>query len=253
MTKSQRLAVTISETRQALNGQLAERNKLPEADEPSEEMIAKIDQLTRKLNSLEVEYRAQLVTEDDDETRERNADPAPEPQERELRSLMARSSLVPFLMEAVADRTLDGVEHECRQAVLGDHAESGTVPLDLLLPVDVLEQRAGSLEVRADAVTPVASAALADGSQASVLERVFTRTVAARLGVAMPSVPVGAANYPIMTAGTTAKNGGRQCTSRCRSGNAHGSHAGTDPADGRVSVPHPPDSATPKLRVDPPS
>ena len=37
-----------------------------------------------------------------------------------------------------------------------------------------------------------------------MLERVFTRSIAARLGVAMPSVPVGAANYPIMTSGTAA-------------------------------------------------
>ena len=42
------------------------------------------------------------------------------------------------------------------------------------------------------------------GSQASVLERVFTRSIAARLLVSMPSVPVGSANYPIMTSWTTA-------------------------------------------------
>ena len=42
------------------------------------------------------------------------------------------------------------------------------------------------------------------GTQAPVLERVFSRSIAARLLVSMPSVPVGSANYPIMTAGTDA-------------------------------------------------
>ena len=79
--------------------------------------------------------------------------------------------------------------------------------IDLLLNPDESETRAqtqSQTEYRADTVTPVDSPALADGSQASVLERIFTRAVAAKAGVSMPSVPVGAAVYPIMTSGTAA-------------------------------------------------
>ena len=62
------------------------------------------------------------------------------------------------------------------------------------------------LELRqTDAVTPVDAAALADGSQAAIAARVFTRSVAGRLGVAIPTVPAGSAVYPIMVSGTTAE------------------------------------------------
>lgn len=206
MTKSQKLNLELSETRQALNEAIEVRNKLPDDQDPDQELIDKIDGLTRKLRNMEVEYRAALVTEGEDENRREQE--APDGEARERYDLLARASLVPFLREATDGTPVTGVELEARAAVFGDETGDGsTVPLDLLLPVEELEIRARlarGLEVRADTVTPVAAAALVDGSQAPVLERIFTRTIAARLGVAMPAVPIGAANYPIMTTGTTA-------------------------------------------------
>ena len=130
-------------------------------------------------------------------------------EERERRRILADSSIVPFMAEALEGKKLDGREAEVRAAVLGENA-GNEVPIDLLLNTNWLEQRAlfaeGKLELRqTDAVTPVDAAALADGSQAAIAARVFTRSVAGRLGVAIPTVPAGSAVYPIMVSGTTAE------------------------------------------------
>ena len=204
MTDSQRLQIQASEARSELNKLIEARNKLPEGTEPDQEAINKLAEATRRVSNLEVEYRAALVSEQEQEEQRRAVDPDGEETERS--KLLARSSVVPFILEATEGKALDGAEREVRAAVLGDDAGAAMMPIDLLLPPDELERRAapGEWEKRADTVTAVASAALADGSQAPMLERIFTRSIAARLGVAMPSVPVGAAVYPIMSTGTSA-------------------------------------------------
>ena len=197
MTNSARLAVRISETRSTLNGLIEDRNKLPEGKEPESEAIAKMDGATKSLQGLEVEYRAALVTETSESDEQEQEEP--DAQEKEIDKLFARASIVPFVMEAVEDRAVEGAEKELRAAALGDDsAEAGRQ-----FPVEMLTLP-GTVEHRADSVTPIAAGALADGGQAPVLPRVFNRSVASRLGVAMPAVPVGAHVYPIMTAGTTA-------------------------------------------------
>ena len=203
MTESQRKAIALSEARTGLNAAIERRNKLPADTDPTAEDVNAMDAATRKVSALEVEYRAALVTEQDAEQARAVADPDGE--ETERRRILARANVMPFVMEATEGKRVDGAELEVRSAILGD-AGDGHMPIDLLLAPDELERRASNrpIEHRADAVTPVAAAALADGSQASVLERVFSRSIAARLGVAMPSVPVGDAVYPIMAAGTTA-------------------------------------------------
>ena len=207
LTEAQRLTLQVSEARQALNGLIEARNKLPDGQEPDAESIRRMDEATRRVTSLETEYRAAVVIEAGEQ--EKRDQDAPDGEEVERRRLLARSSVVPFILEATEQRALDGAERECRAAVLGDLTKNQLttggimMPIDLLLPPDEVETRAQT-EYRADTVTPVDSAALADGSQASVLERIFTRSVAARLGVSMPSVPVGASVFPIMTGGTTA-------------------------------------------------
>ena len=200
MTSSQRLTLQVSEARQHLNGLIEQRNKLPADKEPDAESIRRMDEGTRRVQALETEYRAAIVVEAGEE--EHRNETAPDSEEVERRRLLARSSVIPFIAEATDGRHVDGAESECRAAVLGDDG-GNQMPIDLLLPPDEVETRSQT-EYRADAVTPVAAAALADGSQSSVLERIFTRSVAARLGVAMPSVAVGATVYPIMTSGTTA-------------------------------------------------
>ena len=205
MTESQRKSLGLSEARSALNTLIEKRNKLPNDQEPTADDTAAMDTATRKVSALEVEYRAALVTEHETETR--RAAEGPDGEEMEKRRLLTQAKVLNFVGEAVDGRRLDGAELEVRKAVLGDEANDCTMPVDLLLPAAELEHRASNrtMEHRADSVTPVAAAALSDGSDASVLERVFTRSIAARLGVAMPSVPVGAAVFPIMSGGTTAR------------------------------------------------
>ena len=200
MTESQRLTLQVSEARQHLNGLIEARNKLPADKEPDAESIRRMDEGTRRVQALETEYRAAVVVETGEE--EHRNQESPDGEEVERRRLLSRSSVIPFIAEATDGRHVDGAEAECRAAVLGDDG-GNQMPIDLLLTSDEVERRSQT-EYRDDAVTPVDAAALADGSQASVLERIFTRSVAARLGVAMPSVAVGAEVYPIMTSGTTA-------------------------------------------------
>ena len=204
VTESQKKSLELSTARTALNGLIEKRNKLEAGKEPTTDDINAMDSATRKVSALEVEYRASLVVEQDAEQARAAADPDGE--ETERRRILARASIMPFIDEAVEGKRITGVELEVRKATLGEDATDNHLPVDLLLAPEELERRASNrpVEYRADTVTPVAAAALADGSQASVLERVFSRSIAARLGVAMPSVPVGAAVYPIMATGTTA-------------------------------------------------
>ena len=195
MTNSQRLALKGSEQRSALNALIEKRNKLPDGEELSAEDMTAMDNATKGVQRLEVEYRAAVVQEDA-EAKEQATD-EPDGEQKEINSLLARASIVPFIVEAMEHKAVDGVEAELRSATLGDELGVSHFPLDLLAQPSVLEERA-------DTATSVAAAATGDGTVASVLERVFTRTVASRLGVSMPSVPAGSAVYPIMTGGTTA-------------------------------------------------
>jgi len=203
MLQSQRLSVQISEHRQELNQCIEERNKLPSDQEPSAEQVAKMDKLTKKLQALEVEYRAALTSEDTTENRTEDEGDA---ETRERETLLAESSLLPFLYEAMDDAKVDGREAECRAAILGDRA-GRLVPVDLLMPpgadADLVEHRVDAVTTAAGADTS-ALAAAGPRNQADVLPRIFTRSIAARLGVSMPSVPAGQSVYPVMTAGTTA-------------------------------------------------
>jgi len=118
--------------------------------------------------------------------------------------LRDRISLARY-MQGIADESVpDGAERELRQELkLGDNS----IPLEALLPTP---------EERADAVSPqnaAGNAALGFGTinqtTGPMLNRVFTATDAAFLGVAMPTVPAGERVYPVMTGGTTAAMEGR--------------------------------------------
>ena len=195
MRKSQELTIKLSEARERLNKVIEKRNKVPEGERPSADLVAEMDTATKAIPPLEVEYRAAMLAEDAEDEQARREDPDAE--QREFDKLLRGASIMPFLAEALDGKEAGGKESEIRAKLLGDEARAGQVPFEMLLPP-------GDAEQRADDATTVAAAVKTQGTQASVLERVFTRTIAARLLVSMPSVPVGSANYPIMTAGTTA-------------------------------------------------
>lgn len=195
MTDSQRLSVQLSEARSTLNECIEKRNKLPEGTDPAAADVQAMDDASKQVRELEVRYRAAVTkeggeTDEKPEAEQRTVDG----EERERRRLLADSSVVPFLRQAVEGVKVEGREAELRKAILGDEADETFMPIDLLLP---------TREVRVDAVSAVAASA-EGANQQPILSRVFTRSIAARLGVAMPSVAVGDAVYPVMTAGTTA-------------------------------------------------
>lgn len=190
MTARQKLELKRSELRK----KLAELAGLPE---PTAEQLTEIETRSKEFQSVETQWQALVLSEGDDkgnlETREE-----PEDSEgKEIRELRGKVSLSGYIAEALEQRSAEPVD-EYRAAVLGDEGNvPGKVPWEMLLPPDP-----EPLETRA--VTPVADSAVSAGTRASVLERVFTRSVAARLDVDVPSVAVGEAVYPVMLSGTTA-------------------------------------------------
>ena len=199
MKKSQQLQLQISEKRESLNTLSGEIQKIPTDQNPTEEQRQQLNSGNEELRGLETRFRAAVIQEDSEA--EKAIEVSPDAEHREKTNIFSKCSIVPFLLEAAQGKDCSGPEHEYRQAQLGDEARQGLIPIEML-EVRAPERRA--VEHRADAVTPVAAAAHSPGSQANVLERIFSRSIAARLLVSMPAVPVGQANFPVMLTGTTA-------------------------------------------------
>ena len=171
---------------------------LLDKEDRSDDDKSRLAELTREMRSLEGDIQAALLVEEEPSTETRETGDGEDAEKKELDGLLERASILPYFGEAVSGRDVQGVEHEIRSGLLGDDARGGLVPFEMLLP--------DGREERADAATTVAAAARTPGSQASVLERVFTRSIAARLMVSMPMVEVGQANFPVLASGTTAEN-----------------------------------------------
>ena len=210
MKKSQQLQLSISTARERLSKVVEKRNAVAQGQPVSTDILKEMDEASKAIQPLEIEFRAAMIQEDNEEKKQKTI--SPDSQEIEKRALVSKASIVPFILEAANNKAVEGVEHEARSALLGDEAKQGLIPFELLLPPEKIEERA-------DTVTPVASAAVTPGAQASILERVFSRTIAARLLVSMPTVPIGTANFPVMLTGTEAANVG--------AGSAHGATAGS--------------------------
>ena len=195
MRKSQELTIKLSEARERLNRAIEKRNGLPVGQDPDADLIGELDQAAKAIPPLEVEYRAAITAEAAED--EAAARENPDAQRREYSALEARCSVTAFMAEAVTDRPLTGPEAEYRREEMGETAAEGFLPLRLLAEPRT-EERA---EHRA--VTPVADAAAGLGSQADIMGRIFERSIASQLRVAMPSVPMGTRTWPILTGGTT--------------------------------------------------
>ena len=193
MTKLQKLQLEQSEKREKLNA-------LNALDKLTLEQRAELQPLVDRLTELEPELRAAIAAEPDPDDKTKKTEPKDE--EKEVRKLQQRARLQPFVREALEYKPVDGAEAELRAAVMPGAGEG--IPFELLLTP---EQRAALWDqpkAEERAVTPVADSAKSDGSRSAVLERVFTRSVAARLGVSFDTVETGASVYPVMLTGTTA-------------------------------------------------
>lgn len=188
-TRLQKLQLRQSELR-------TEMGTLLDKEDRSDEDRTRLSELTREMRSLEGDLQAALLIEEEPATETRETPKGEDAEQKELDGLLQRASILPFMSEAMSGRDCDGVEHEVRAGLLGDGARGGLLPVEMLLPDD--------REERADVATTVAAAARTPGSQASVLQRVFTKSIAATNKVSMPMVEVGQANFPILSGGTSA-------------------------------------------------
>ena len=179
MLKSQKLQLELSELRQKINALNGE-------DDLADEQRAELDAATKRHTDAEIEFRAAVVAEstaDAEAKAEAEAGANGDGEQAELRALVADARCGNYLAAAVEHRALDG-----REAELNAHLglAGNVVPFECL-------------ETRADATTT--APATTSTQQHPILARVFARTSAAFLGVDMPMVATGEANYPVFTTG----------------------------------------------------
>ena len=99
-----------------------------------------MDSATKAIQPLEVEYRAALTAEGEEDEQARREDPDAE--QREFDKLLSGASIMPSLNEALDGKAATGKEHEVRAKLLGDEARAGQIPFEFLLPPDDAEHRA---------------------------------------------------------------------------------------------------------------
>ena len=156
-------------------------------DEMTDAERTEVDTLTKRLQEVEVEFRAAVML---DETHEVRTEGTTEG--RELRELIGRASLGAIFHATLEHRMTEGAERE-----LQDHLglAGNQVPLALL-------------EMRATGVTPAPAGV--GQNQSTIIPAVFPMSCAAYLGVDMPRVGVGDAVFPVLTtsadAGVPAEN-----------------------------------------------
>ena len=186
MTKRQKLELEQSEKRQKINELLGK-------DELTDEERAELETLTKRMQQIEVEMRAAIVAEGEEESRaaelfEDNGETA------EVRALRGRVRLGAYLEAALEQRSVTGAEAAFNAAL---EIPAGRFPLELLAPEPRTEARA---------TTDTDSAAM----QGTWLDRLFSQTAAMRLGITFRSVMPGIASYPVTTAGASAAQRGRE-------------------------------------------
>ena len=207
MTKKSKLAVEMSEKRQALNTLLGK-------DELTVDERETMSALTTRLQEIEPELRACIVEE---ETREIRTEGTTEG--RELRELVDRASLGAIFAAVLEHRMTEGAERE-----LQDHLglAGNQIPLALL-------------EMRATGVTP-APADVGQNQSTIIPGRVSAVSCAAYLGVDMPRVGVGDAVFPVLTVFGRRRRAGRECRAGRNGGGVHRRRARSRPHSSQLPL-----------------
>ena len=186
MKKSVKLALRASEIR-------SEINKL----DPGEDTLEKRRELLANLDTVETEYRAALTEEAEADAAAPDANGL-SAEERAFRDLESKAELRRAFRAVMNGDPLTGAEKELQEhrGLSGHH-----------LPWDMIAPRAPRVAIRAEDRADAVSAAPADShlQQHGIIGRVFARSATSTLGVAMPMVPIGEQNYPVVTTTDTAK------------------------------------------------
>ena len=184
MTKRQKIEIRRSEVVQRLN----ELTGL-EGDALTDELRGEMDKLTKELPGLETELRAAIALEAAEEAEARglfgnNGDG----EAGETRRLLESTPLTDYLGPAGAGNGIEGRAREVNEALKVPPAGPGG---GVAVPWAMLETRAFT------------TTSANDGSemQRPILQRLFGPGVMDTLGVRIDSVPVGRAEWPLVTGG----------------------------------------------------
>ena len=194
MTIRQKLQIEASEKRQRINELLGK-------DEKTEQDHSELSDLTKRMQTLEIETRAAIVAEGEEEQRKLGETQDGDGESTELRSLFSRVSLNDYLNPASAGTGLDGAAKELNAALgVSVMGPSGgvAVPFHMLM-----ERRDTQPELETRAYTDTSNN---DGQemQRPILQRLFGPGVMDYLGVRIDSVPVGRTEWPLLSGGTSA-------------------------------------------------
>ena len=183
MTTSQALDMKKSEIRQKLN-ELSAKETLAEGE------AATLEELRAELSEKETQWRAARAVEDDEESRAQGLFDGESSEGREYRELRSKVGLCEYVEAASEKRQVSGAELEFNQALkIGAHR----FPLEILSPI---EERA---KTDVDTVT----------TPNRWLDRLFSVSAAARVGITFESVAPGAKSYPITKTGASGAQRGR--------------------------------------------
>ena len=200
MTNAQTKLRQLRERQSKERGRVAE---LAVSDALTDETRAELDTIETGTPDLERQLRAATVAVEAEESEQREAAKAgaagdlQDGEDRERAELRAKAKLGGYVSAAIEQRGAAGAEAEFNAAI---GIAGNRFPLELLAPP---EQRAARTEDRE--VTGADTATM----PRTWLDRLFAETAAMRLGITMESVPVGAASFPVTTAGASAAARGK--------------------------------------------
>ena len=192
MTTRQKIEVRLSKVRERLNALAG-----LEADAFTDEVSTELDTLEGEYSTLEKRLRAAILSEPEEEAAIIGLFPdGADNDGAELRALIGRVNLADYLGPASAGAGIVGAAAELNAALeipLAGASGGVSVPWRVLLP-------GGGLETRAFTTTSEN-----DGpeSQRPILQRLFGPGIMDTLGVRMDSVPVGRAEWPLISSGVS--------------------------------------------------
>ena len=199
MTNSQRLTVRASEIRERLNVIAGLEN-----DALTDEVRAEETTLGTEYRDTETRLRAALIAEGDPaEVRETRVSA----EDRERIELRGRARVHRYVSAAVAGIGAAGAEAEYAAA----EGCPGLVPLSMFGAT--AEERAATYRAGIEhrAVTPAPADSDLNRTHAPIVPALFDRSIAAHLGIEMPTVPTGIRSFPVLstslTAGVVAESG----------------------------------------------
>ena len=159
-----------------------------EGTTPEEDLLNGCDSLAKEIRSLETQYRAAVVEEDEKEKEVENQnDDDLSSEDREIRTLEGKAKFSDYVSAALEMRSVrDGAALELNDA-LGLGANQ--------FPMQKLAPSVAELEMRATTDSDTVMV------PRSWVDRLFFGSAAARLGITFESVPAGVASFPVTNGG----------------------------------------------------